>query len=295
MALRVLAAITVLAATGALGMSCAWRREFQRGGTSAPQDPETGIMRGAEPVRLEAGNDRACLLLHGWLTGPADFGDLPEALGRAGWDVHAPLLYGHGTHPRAMLDITADKMLDTAREQYEELQARYDRVALIGFSAGGAVATLLARERLPDRLVLVAPFLGLRYRWYYVLPPRWWQRMVAPAVPYIGRSHRLLRINRKEGLERLVTYTVYPTAANDAPFELLRRLLEGSGPDVPVLLVYAPGDDVCSPGAELEFFGRLPGGSNSALACPNSNHHILNDYDREAAVQAIVEFLEGAE
>ena len=90
-------------------------------------------------------------------------------------------------------------------------------------------------------------------------------------------------------------YTAYPTAANDAPFELLRRLLEGGKPDVPVLLVYAPGDDVCSPRAELEFFRRLPGGSNSALACPNSNHHILNDYDREAAVQAIVEFLEGAE
>jgi len=290
------AAALVLALAIGTCVGCAWRREFYRGGTSAPQDPVTGVMEGAEEIRIEGANPRACLLVHGWLTSPTDFGDLPRALAADGWDVYAPHQYGHCTHPRDMRDLTADKMLEAIRDDYADLRARYDHVALVGFSAGGAVLALLAAEHPPDRLVLVAPFLGVRYKWYYILPPRWWQGVVAPVMPYVGRKHTSIHINRKEGLKRLRSYTVFPTRANDGPIELRRRLREDvdvARLSMPVLLVYAPGDDVCSPKAELDFFRRLPGEANQVLACPRSNHHILNDFDRDGAVRTIVGFLGG--
>lgn len=287
----------LLVVAAVLSGSCAAQRELRAGGGSAPQDAETGIMRGAEPILLVGeGRRRACLLLHGWLTTPADFGDLPQALDAAGWDVYAPLHRGHGTHPRDLEGITADAIMETARGHCEALRARYDTVALVGFSIGGAVATLLAEEAAPDRLVLVAPYFGLRHHWYYVLPARFWHQVLSPVVPYIKRGRSLLRIRRKEGLARLVTYTVFPTRASDAAFELSRRVSEDcdvSRLAMPALLVYAPGDFVCSPQAELDFFARLPGEGNQTLSCDNSDHHILNDYGRQEAIQAITAFLRG--
>jgi len=282
-------------------LSCVWRQQFYHGQAgSTPCDPATGVMQGAEEIRLAGGNRRACLLLHGWLTTPADFGDLPARLAAAGWDVYAPHMKGHCTHPRDMIDLTADDILDKARKDYAELRGQYDEVAVVGFSIGGTTALLLAADPptdlpAPEKLVLVAPFLGIRHKWYYVLPARWWHSMVSPFVPYIGRGKSILRINRKEGLARLVTYTVYPTSANDATFELRRRALATAAearPAGPVLMLYAPGDDVCSPSAERGMFAQLPHAENRMFIAPKSNHHILNDYDREEAIQAIVEFLE---
>jgi len=278
------------------GLSCVWRRQFYHGQAgSTPCDPTTGVMRGAEEIRLEGGNRRACLLLHGWLTTPADFGELPQRLAAAGWDVYAPHMKGHCTHPRGMVDLTADDILDKARKDYADLSSRYDEVAIVGFSIGGTVALLLAGDAPPpEKLVLVAPYLGIRHKWYYVLPARWWDWLISPCMPYIGRGKSILRINRKEGLARLVTYTVYPTSANGAGFELQRRAEAAAAegrPAGPVLMLYAPGDDVCSPSAERRMFKQLPHAENRIFIAPKSNHHILNDYDREEAMEAVVEFL----
>ena len=68
-----------------------------------------------QPVSIERGRRRACLLLHGWLSSPADFADLPGALDRAGWDVYAPLLPGHGTACEDLDGMSAEDMLAGAR------------------------------------------------------------------------------------------------------------------------------------------------------------------------------------
>jgi len=296
--LRGVGLFLLLVAVSVGGLSCVWNRQFHHGPTgSSPCDPVTGVMKGAEEIRLEGGNRRACLMLHGWLTTPADFGDLPARLAAAGWDVYAPHMKGHCTHPREMIDLTADDILVKARADYAELRRRYDEVVVVGFSMGGAIALLLGDEaEPPEKFVLVAPFLGVRHKWYYLLPARWWHGIISPCVPYIGRGKSILRINRKEGLSRLVTYTVYPTSANGAIFDLRRRVLAAAAegrPAGPTLLLYAPGDDVCSPGAECDMFEQLPHPANRLFAAPKSNHHILNDYDREEAIQTVLDFLNG--
>jgi carboxylesterase len=294
--LRGAALALLLIALSVGGLSCVWRSQFYHGTTgSAPCDPVTGVMQGAEEIRLEGGNRRACLMLHGWLTTPADFGELPARIAAAGWDVYAPHMKGHCTHPREMVNLTADDIMDKARADYAALRKRYDEVTVVGFSMGGAVALLLgAEDAPPEKLVLVAPYVGIRHKWYYVLPARWWHSIVSPVVPYIGRGKSILRINRKEGLPGLITYTVYPTSANDAVFELRRRALAAAAegrPAGPTLMLYASGDDVCSPRAERRMFEQLPHAANRAFVAPKSNHHILNDYDREEAIQSVLGFL----
>ncbi len=275
-------------------VNCAGRRALEREAASVPRDPETGIIRGAEPIRIDRRRSGACLLLHGWVSTPADFGDLPGALDGAGWDVYAPLHAGRGTEPTAPEGVTAQQLLGDARAHYAELRARYERVVLVGFSMGGTIATILATEQPADGLVLVAPFYGVRYRWYYVLPPRWWSALFTPLVRYADRSGRLPRVNRPEGRAEIITYGAIPTSAMRPLFELRDRAVERAGTDcgpMPVLLLYSTGDMVSAPAAMEKLFEKLAGDHKSKAVFERSDHYLLHDYDREAAIGAIVEFV----
>jgi carboxylesterase len=287
------AALLLLLAVCLVSLNCAGMRAMKRADDSPRRDPETGVLRGAEPVRIDRGRKGACLLLHGWITSPADFGRLPQALDAAGWDVHVPLQAGHGTTPTALKGITAEELVGTARGHYEALRKSHDRVVLVGFSIGGTIASLLAAEHLPDRLVLVAPFCGVRYRWYYVLPPRWWHAVLAPVLRSVPRAGTVY-CNRREGREASITYDAFPIEASKALFRLRARLLDDTDLwmlTMPSLLVHSTGDGVCSPKAMARFFERLPAQPRRTVVFEDSNHHLLHDHDREQAIAAIVEFV----
>jgi carboxylesterase len=104
---------------------------------TAPRDAETGILLGAEPQEYEADGDRACLLLHGFSSSPADFGALPGVLHTQGVHVFAPLLPGHGRSPDKLRGTRRTDWTRAAEEAYDYLAARHKCVDVIGFSMGG--------------------------------------------------------------------------------------------------------------------------------------------------------------
>jgi carboxylesterase len=276
-------------------VNCAQVRGLDRIDTM-PDEPRPAVMQGAEPVRIDRGRRRACLLVHGWLGTPADFAQLPAALDEAGWDVYVPRLPGHGTASRDLNGITARKLLDGARDHYQALLGRYEAVALTGFSMGGTIATILAAEEPPARLVLIAPFFRVRYKWYYVLPPRWWSAAFSPLVRSMKRPRWSVQCNRPEGRKEILTYLSFPTDANRALFELRRIALKDtdlSALRMPALLTYSTADNVCSPAATEAFFDKLPAAPKRKAVFKRSDHHILHDHDREQAIVAITEFLAG--
>jgi len=260
-----------------------------------PRDPATGIMLGAEPVHIERGRARAVLLLHGWVGNPSEFGKLPAALDAAGWDVHAPLHPGHGTCPADIVGVRAAQVVGAARTHYDALRARYDQVALVGFSMGGTIATLLAADAPPDALVLIAPFFGVTYRWYYLMPPRAWNAALAPLLPCVVSPLPLVAVNRKEGRRDVLTYRAFPRDATMLLRDLRREVWGSDAParvTAPTLLVYAPGDIAAAPKPMLAAYESIPAERKQVWPCPRSNHHLLHDHDREAAIRAIKEFIE---
>jgi alpha-beta hydrolase superfamily lysophospholipase len=189
--------------------------------------------------------------------------------------------------------------VEAARERYAALCARYGRVAVLGFSMGGAVASFLAAERDPDRLVLVAPFFGVTYRWYYVLPAKAWNALLSPFVPWVESPVKLAAVNRPGGEDDFTTYRAFPRDATRLLHDL--RLMvwhhAGGGPvpariTCPTLVVYAPGDVASSPERIRQFQQALAAESVTVVQCNRSNHHILHDYDRGQAIEAITEFLQ---
>jgi carboxylesterase len=146
-----------------------------------------GIAQGADGFALKGTNGRRLLLLHGSGDSPQSLRYLAGRLNAAGYDVHAPLLPGHGRTPHAFATATAADYHAAARSELEALGASHHWVGVIGLSMGGALAARIAAESSNVRvLVLLAP---------YMIPPRdvrvargtsW---LWSPAAPYVrGRG-----------------------------------------------------------------------------------------------------------
>lgn len=259
---------------------------------NAPREPGSNILRGAEPVTVDRGRPRACLLLHGFMSSPADFGELPEALDRAGWDVDAPLLPGHGRDPRELRNVTAEDLISFAEEKLEALSQRYDTVALGGFSMGGAMALILTDEMEPEATFLVNPYLRSTYHLRYVLPVRWWHAVLSPLLEYGVHGGRI-PVNRPEGQESAVVYHVAPASIFAEVIKLSDMARASQHPNVPVLMAVSRSDDTASSRACRDFFEKTAGRHDEIKLFERSNHLLLLDYDRGAAIEAIVDFLEG--
>jgi carboxylesterase len=147
----------------------------------------SGVVAGAEGFTLRGTNGRALLLLHGSGDTPQSLRYVANKLNAAGFDVHAPLLPGHGRSPHAFATATAADYHDAARRALAELNVTHRWVGVIGLSMGGALAARIAAESRDVRaLVLLAP---------YMIPPRdvrvarSTSRIWSPVTPYLrGRG-----------------------------------------------------------------------------------------------------------
>jgi len=265
----------------------------------APRDPATGILMGAEPRELgPAKSDLAVLLVHGFIGAGNNFNDLPERLAEQGWRVKVMLLPGHGTSPYDFEQTSADELLDAVRAEFAALQARHSRVALIGHSMGATLCTLVASETRVDGLVMGAPYFGVTYRWFYILPAETWTRIASPFVRWLRKSRLFVQVNRKEVRDQVVSYKWSPLRGTLTLMEIGRRadsveVLERV--TCPVLLIHSHGDIAASPKASAAAFQKLGSDDKRAVWLEASNHIIYWDFDRDRVADEIIAFLAALE
>jgi len=298
-----------------LGTGCAYRwvaaRALRREVASAPRDPDTGILLGAEPVTLGS-SDRGVLLIHGFVGSPRDYGELPRRLAGAGFRVHCPLLPGHGTKPQDLLDQSPDTLAAAVEKAYLDMRKRCKWVAVVGFSMGGTLAARLAAgaqvprdgvppgeptvRPAPDALVLVCPFFGATYRWYVVLPPETWNRLLMPVLPYVVKGTAFQQIKRSEGAAGLVSYDTVPTRAIRDLSVLAACVRRQPARHLPAhtLLIYSRNDGAASPRRIRDMADKWGLPPSSRILLTRSNHLVFWDYDCETAIKAVIQFLSRA-
>lgn len=86
------------------------------------------------------GGEPAALLVHGFLSSPAEMRPLAWSLHRAGWTVRAPLLAGHGPDIFSLPERHGEEWVEAVRVELASLWREHAPVLLVGHSLGGAVA-----------------------------------------------------------------------------------------------------------------------------------------------------------
>lgn len=309
-------ALLVLLSGGILLYACATERGVYKVDARMERDAITGVIHGLEartllphtiehtprPPTPEAQLEgvttgSACLLVHGFVGSHRDFSNLGEKLAACGLTVRMMRLPGHGTSPADFAYQPSGAMLRAVRQEYADLRAQYARVYLVGFSMGGALATLLAAESDPDGLVLVAPYFGVNYQWYYILPAEKWNALMRHLIRFVPKPDWAIRLNDRSVLHQIFAYKFIPTGGVK---QLVEIGLQARQPKVlgsikcPVLLIHSSGDRAASFRKARKAYDAI-GAPKEALWLTRSNHHILWDYDREESMTRIRGFLRNLE
>lgn len=125
---------------------------------TATESGEPFLLAPAEPHRT------GVLLVHGFLASPAELAEFGAKLEALGYTVLAVRLKGHGTSPWDLRDREWEDWLSSVRRGYRILAELVSRVAIVGFSTGGALSLLLASERPPGLAGVCAVSVPVRFR-----------------------------------------------------------------------------------------------------------------------------------
>ena len=220
------------------------------------------------------------LLLHGFTSHPTKvWGPLPDLLERTGFEVHMPVLRGHGTKPEDLMNVRAEDWLGDVKEAAAKLKPGY---SIIGLSMGGLLAAYLAAHDNPAAMVAVVPALGF-------------QNPLAQLAPYLSWMIKKLpgtdSVNDPELQNQNPNYPYFPTTAF---VELLKLSRQAPGwlPNVraPALVIQAEVDKVIPDKAVRRYYDLL-GGDKEYWLAPASGHDVFLDRNSTVASEKIINWL----
>ncbi len=239
---------------------------------------------------------RSCLVLHGLGGGPYELAPVIDALRGQGFRVEAPVLPGHDdAFGPTMPGSTWPDWLEAAEAAFDALtsESEGERVAVVGFSTGATLALALATRRRVDRLVLLAPFLAIRFARWLLVPASVWLAPIARFVPNLPRRgaatlDRQVRVELA-GSSRFRTFSLMSTLS---ALDLIARVVPTVGTiTTPTLIVQGVRDSVVEPSRASWLLARLGSVEKRMVWCPRSDHLLAWDHDRIAVVAAVVGFL----
>ena len=264
------------------------RVSLQREVEERLRDPD--IARLLAPV-TRAGDTRhpAVLFLHGFGGSPHDFGPLLDAM-PAHLGVYAPILPGHGTHsPAALREVRAAQWQEAARNRAMRLSEEYPGVILVGFSLGGLLALDLADEVGAEAVIVINPFVGAPYKFWYLLPPAMWVHTFSGIVPYVKKV-KSGQIADPAGVGRYEPgYWHLSMRAFQGLHAYARQVRKHAAPlSVPVYWHFSEHDMVSDPNSMADLAERMGAEAAHLSTWSNSNHVLLYDHDAPAAIRTIL-------
>ncbi len=140
------------------------------------------VLKSALPLYLEGTNGRAVLVQHGYNGYPAEVYKVARRLHAEGYTVAVPRLPGHATNRKDFQNSNWKLWLDHLRNEYLNLQSRFESVTIVGLSMGSLLAILAAAEFQPEKIILLAPAIAVKQKLVYFTP------VLRFLIPYIKRD-----------------------------------------------------------------------------------------------------------
>lgn len=267
------------------------RVALNRAETAAPRDPETGILRGAEPFYREGG-PAACLLVHGFTSTPQEMRDLGRFLHHRGFTIEGLLLPGHGRTPQDLNRTTWEDWYGAVAAAEARLRERHQSVFLIGSSTGATLVLHHAAARGADGVVAFSPSLYLKVRVLHVLDTERHGGLMEAVFPYIRKGQPA--ISDPVARVRHLTYELFPIAAVRSLLQLSETVRgELSEITAPLLIIQSRSDRTVDPESARLLYDRVRSPQKELVWLSRSNHVISVDYEAETVFEETARFLSG--
>jgi carboxylesterase len=241
------------------------------------------VRPGAEPLS-HAGSNVGVLVLHGFTGSPQTMRPVADALVQEGFSVELPRLPGHGTDVEEMKQTTFADYAATVEAAYAELEARTERVVVVGLSMGGTLNVWLT-ARHPE--IAGSVFINAA---------------VAPLDPaLLSMIDDMLAAGETEA-PGVGSDIADPDASEDAyagsPLVPLRSLAVALGelqtelPKIscPVLIMTSPNDHVVEPSSS-DHLAATVSGPVERVTLERSYHVATLDYDKQLVIDRTIDFV----
>jgi carboxylesterase len=235
----------------------------------------------------------SCLVLHGLGGGRYELGPLIEALEADGLRVEAPTLPGHERKGPVMPASNWRDWAAVSEAAFDALAACGGPVVVIGFSTGGTLALRLATSRPVARMVLLAPFLAIRFTWLIPLRPASYLRHIAKLIPNLPRRPPAVRdphmrrwASDQDGFR---TFSLHSAISALELIDEVKSLVTGI--TTPTLIIQGQLDTVVEPINARWLHSQLGATTKALVSLPRSDHLLALDRDRHAAITATLEFV----
>jgi len=239
----------------------------------------------------------SCLLVHGLGGGPYELEPLARSLRERGHTVLSLTLPGHEKTGSCVMPASRWEDWARAVEQgFDQLAASGRPVAVAGFSTGGTLALRLALHRPVARLVLLAPFLAIRYASLVpLLKPQQYLKWVSYGLPHVPRFDPPIR-NRQARrtfgrTERFRTFNLPATLSALDLIEQVRPQL--SEIKTPTLILQGRLDSVVDPQGARTIFESIGSECRELVWLDRSDHLLLADNDAAEVIERSERFLTG--
>jgi carboxylesterase len=262
----------------------------------------------AEALNGEAfwfeGGPLGALLIHGFMGVPEELRPLGESLAARGLTVGSVLLARHGQHPEKLVGVRWHEWHASAHESLRRLQARCDRVIVIGFSMGGLLALRLAAHESIDGVITLAGAMQLAGGWQlrllpvarYVMP--WFyplqQANFSDPVVRAGLAEKMGEVNFDDPamVDEIKRTVRIPTAAIHELLKLgTRTRRELPRVTVPALVMQGRRDDTVVPATAQVIYDRLGSRDKELVYFERSGHQLPNDVERAAVERTIMRWI----
>jgi carboxylesterase len=234
----------------------------------------------------------SCLVLHGLGGGTYELQPLIDALQAQGLRVLAPVLPGHDGPGTVMPASSWLDWLAVTESAFDELAASGEPVVCLGFSTGATLALYLASRRPVARLVLMAPFLAIRYTSLVPLPALASMRLVARVLPSVPRRPPAVRDREMRRWaaqrDRFRTFSLRATASALELIEKVKILVPTV--TVPTLIVQGARDTVVEPAQASWLYRNLGSSEKHIIRLPRTDHLVALDHERSQVIAAALAF-----
>jgi carboxylesterase len=240
----------------------------------------------AGPATLE--REAGVVLLHGLTSNLRAVAPLRALAEQLGLVVEAPMLRGHGTHPRDLRGVNWHDWMEDVALARARLRHSVPQVVLIGFSMGGLLALASAAEDPAGvaAIVTLAPALRIAHP----LAPL--VRLASGWMPYVPMgpvrpAGQPVRSGHDGGYDRLATdafWSFYQATGR------VERLL----PQVtaPILIAHGRRDRIIRPDSALIAYDRVRSTDKQLVWLDHGTHALLRGWERQVLLEHVRCFLQ---
>ncbi len=224
------------------------------------------------------------------MAAPKEIKTLAEYLFAKGINVYVPRLRGHGTDPKALLEVSETDWERDVERGFTAMRQVCEKVYIGGFSTGGLIALIHAAQYKVDGVIVINSALKLHdLRVSYVVPTlQFFNEMIA----HLNAKGIMEWVDNSQTEQPLVNYHTHPLVAVVELEKVMSKASDMLSKVIaPILIIQGDEDPVVKRESAKLIYDTVSSADKKLLILSRKRHSILADEKSDEVFEAVHGFI----